>query len=59
METLAANSEGLRTETVLLDRCYFILSGKDFLLFQQMLDAPPKDNPRLARLLTRKPLWEK
>jgi len=46
-------------ETVLLDRRYFILNEKDFRRFQQMLDAPPKSNPRLARLLARKAPWEK
>jgi uncharacterized protein (DUF1778 family) len=46
-------------ESVLLDRCYFQLDDEAFKRFTAMLDAPPKSNPRLARLLTRKAPWEK
>ena len=45
-------------ESVLLDRCYFQLDDDAFRRFTEMLDAPPKDNPRLARLLARKAPWE-
>src|ERR1051326_7563110 len=38
-------------ESVLLDRRYFVLSENDFRKFTAMLDRPPKDNPRLRRLL--------
>ena len=48
-----------QAETVLLDRRYFVLSEKDFRRFKQILDAPPKANPRLARLLATKAPWEK
>jgi len=41
-------------ESVLLDRCYFALSGETFKRFTSMLDGPPKDNPRLRRLLQTK-----
>jgi len=46
-------------ESVLLDRCYFQLDDEAFKQFTAMLDAPPKSNPRLARLFARKALWEK
>jgi len=46
-------------ESVLLDRCYFYLDDEQFRRFTAMLDAPPKSNPRLARLLARKAPWEK
>jgi len=46
-------------ESVLLDRRYFQLDDDAFKRFTAMLDAPPKSNPRLARLLARKAPWEK
>jgi len=46
-------------ESVLLDRRYFHLDADQFRRFTAMLDAPPKSNPRLARLLRTKALWEK
>ena len=46
-------------ESVLLDRCYFNLGEEQFKQFTAMLDAPPADNPKLARLLQRKPVWER
>ena len=45
-------------ESVLLDRCYFVLGDEAFQRFTAMLDNPPADNPKLARLLSRKPSWE-
>jgi len=48
-----------KAESVMLDRHYFELSEEDFRRFMAMLDAPPMSNPRLARLLKRKPSWEK
>jgi uncharacterized protein (DUF1778 family) len=45
-------------ESVLLDRCYFGLGDDAFERFNAMLDIPPLDNPKLARLLSRKPSWE-
>jgi uncharacterized protein (DUF1778 family) len=44
---------------VLLDRRYFALSTDEFKRFKAMLDRPPKDNPRLRRLLQTKPPWER
>jgi hypothetical protein len=42
-----------------LDQSYFELSEEEFRRFTAMLDAPPKSNPRLARLLGRRAPWEK
>jgi len=46
-------------EAVLLDRRYFVLSEDAFRKFTAMLDKPPKDNPRLRRLLQTKAPWER
>jgi uncharacterized protein (DUF1778 family) len=46
-------------ESVLLDRCYFNLGKKEFQRFSDLLDNPPAANPKLARLLMRKPAWER
>jgi uncharacterized protein (DUF1778 family) len=46
-------------ESTLLDQVYFRLNGADFKKFMDMLDNPPAENPKLARLLQRKPQWEK
>jgi uncharacterized protein (DUF1778 family) len=46
-------------ETVLLDRRYFVVPEAAFKEFTAMLDRPPKDNPRLRRLLQTKPPWDK
>lgn len=46
-------------ETVLLDRRYFVVPEAAFQQFIAMLDKPPKDNPRLRRLLRTKAPWEK
>ncbi len=46
-------------ESVLLDRHYFVLSDDAFQKFVGTLDMPPKDNPRLRRLLQTKPPWER
>jgi uncharacterized protein (DUF1778 family) len=45
-------------ESVLLDRCYFSLGDNEFQRFTDLLDNPPAANPKLARLLKRKPSWE-
>jgi hypothetical protein len=52
-------SPGPHAEAVLLDRRYFALSTDEFKRFKAMLDRPPKDNPRLRRLLQTKPPWER
>jgi uncharacterized protein (DUF1778 family) len=46
-------------EAILLDRRYFVLSEDAFRRFNAVLDKPPKDNPKLRRLLATKPPWEK
>lgn len=46
-------------ESVLLDRRYFVLSEEIFRKFTTMLDKPPKDNPKLRRLLETKAPWER
>jgi uncharacterized protein (DUF1778 family) len=46
-------------ESVLLDRRYFNLPEDDFKRFTAMLDRPPANNPRLARLLRAKAPWDK
>jgi uncharacterized protein (DUF1778 family) len=45
-------------ESVLLDRRYFALSEEAFKRFKRILDSPPKDNPRLRRLLQTKAPWD-
>ena len=45
-------------ESILLDRRYFVLSEAAFRKFIAMLDKPPKDNPRLRRLLATRAPWE-
>ena len=44
-------------ESILLDRRYFSLSEDEFKQFAAMLDCPPRDNPRLRRLLQTKAPW--
>jgi len=46
-------------ESVLLDRRYFALSEEAFKRFTRILDSPPKDNPRLRRLLQTKAPWDR
>jgi len=46
-------------ESILLDRRYFSLNEDDFKRFVAMLDRPPKDNPRLRRLLQTKSPWDR
>ena len=42
----------------LADRRVFHLDAPRWDDFMAALDAPPKDNPRLRRLLARKPKWK-
>jgi uncharacterized protein (DUF1778 family) len=44
---------------MLADRRVFQLDEKRWDAFMAALAAPPKNNPRLRKLLARKPLWEK
>jgi uncharacterized protein (DUF1778 family) len=46
-------------ESILLDRRYFSLSEDEFKKFTAMLDRPPKDNPRLRRLLQTRAPWDR
>jgi len=46
-------------ESVLLDRRYFTLPEGEFKRFTAMLDKPPANNHRLARLLRTKAPWGK
>jgi uncharacterized protein (DUF1778 family) len=43
----------------LTDRRVFQLDTKRWNAFMQALSKPPNDNPRLRKLLARKPAWEK
>jgi uncharacterized protein (DUF1778 family) len=43
----------------LADRRVFQLDEKRWDAFMAALAAPPKNNPRLRKLLARKPAWEK
>jgi uncharacterized protein (DUF1778 family) len=43
----------------LADRRTFELDDKRWKEFMAALSAPPKDNPRLRKLLARKPAWER
>jgi uncharacterized protein (DUF1778 family) len=43
----------------LADRRVFQLDEKRWNAFMAALAAPPKNNPKLRRLLARKPAWEK
>jgi uncharacterized protein (DUF1778 family) len=43
----------------LADRRVFQLDAKRWNAFMQALSQPPKDNPRLRKLLARKPAWKK
>jgi uncharacterized protein (DUF1778 family) len=46
-------------ESVLLDRRYFSLSEDEFKKFTAVLDSPPKDNPKLRRLLQSRAPWDR
>lgn len=46
-------------ESILLDRRYFSLSGVEFKKFTAMLDTPPRDNPKLRRLLLTAAPWDR
>ncbi len=48
-----------RAQEVVLDQVFFVVNGEKFEQFVAMLDAPPKPNPGLERLLSRRPIWEK
>ena len=52
----AASEKALQ---VLLDRTVFVLDAKRHRQFVQTLDAPLKNGKALAKLLSRKALWER
>lgn len=47
-----------RAQSVLLDQVFFRLDAKQFEQFSAMLDAPPKSNPGLERLMAVKAPWD-
>jgi uncharacterized protein (DUF1778 family) len=48
----------LRAEERLADRRHFRLDAKNWAEFLAILDAPPRDNPRLKRLLTQPSVFD-
>lgn len=48
-----------RAQAVVLDQVFFTLSEEKFAQFMAMLDAPPKPNPGLERLMAVKAPWER
>ena len=46
-------------QTVLADQTVFHLDAKQWKAFMAALDAPPKDNPGLRDLFSRKAPWDK
>jgi uncharacterized protein (DUF1778 family) len=54
----AADALGRTRSDFMLDRRYFSLPEDDFKKFVALLDSPPKDNPRLRRLLQSKAPWD-
>lgn len=48
-----------RAEEVLPDRRRFLVSAEDYDKFLALLDAPPRDHPRLRRLLTEPSVFDK
>jgi len=46
-----------RAQSVLLDQVFFRLDAEKFEQFSAMLDAPPKPNPGLERLMAVKAPW--
>ncbi|GAA0527444.1 uncharacterized protein (DUF1778 family) [Rhizomicrobium palustre] len=46
-------------ETAILDQRVFFLDDEAHTAFLAMLDAPPKPNAALKKLLSRKPAWER
>jgi len=47
-----------RAQSVLLDQVFFSLDADKFQQFTAMLDAPPRANEGLARLMAVKAPWE-
>lgn len=53
----AADARRLR-DVSLLDRRYFVLDPERWAAFQAVLDAPPRPNPRLRKLLQTPSVFE-
>ncbi|MDN5752582.1 MAG: DUF1778 domain-containing protein [Nitrosospira sp.] len=47
-----------RAQAVVLDQVFFTLDADKFKQFTAMLDAPPKHNPGLERLMALKAPWD-
>ncbi len=47
-----------RAEERLADRRHFALSTKDWIAFLEALDAPPREHPRLKRLLQERSVFD-
>lgn len=48
-----------RAQAVLLDQVFFSLDADRFRQFTALLDAPPRQNPGLERLMAIKAPWDK
>ncbi len=46
-----------KAQAVLLDRVFFNLDAVKFRQFDKLLDAPPRSNPGLERLMAVKAPW--
>ena len=46
-----------RAEEVLLDQTFFVVDEQAYRVFREILDAPPIENPGLARLMAVVPPW--
>jgi len=44
--------------TEIQDQVHFTVNAETFAWFCELLDAPPKDNPGLARLMAMTPSWK-
>ena len=54
----AVDARPVRDAEALLDRRYFVLDPERWSAFQAALDAPPRPNPRLKKLLQTPSVFE-
>ena len=47
-----------KANSIMLDQVYFPLGDSDFKHFARLLDAPPKANPALEKLLAKPAPWD-
>jgi uncharacterized protein (DUF1778 family) len=47
-----------KANSVMLDQVYFPLGDSDFKRFAKLLDAPPRPNPALEKLLAKPAPWD-